>query len=305
MIREFAPAKINLFLHVGGKRPDGYHELESLVVFASIGDELTFEEAEALSLTIEGPFAAKLKDEADNLVLKAARLFAKFAALEPNVRITLTKNLPVASGIGGGSSDAAATLRGLARLWPGRLNLGQLWNIGHELGSDVPVCVLPGCWWMTGRGERFASVSEVGTFHALLVNPGAAVSTAAVFGALGARSGTGVMVKPKLFSTVPQLAGYLRRGRNDLETPARELCPSIGPTLQALEASGALLARMSGSGATCFGIYPNAVSAQAAAAAIAQEHPNWWLAPTALNFGRNWEFGTRAAADPNPPAANS
>src|SRR5689334_9616123 len=128
MIREFAPAKINLFLHVGGRRADGYHELESLVVFASVGDELEIEEADSLTLQVEGPFARALESEADNLVLRAARAFAQYAKVEPNVRITLTKNLPVASGIGGGSSDAAATLRGLSRLFRGKLTLPQLWN---------------------------------------------------------------------------------------------------------------------------------------------------------------------------------
>jgi 4-diphosphocytidyl-2-C-methyl-D-erythritol kinase len=291
MIREFAPAKINLFLHVGGRRADGYHELESLVVFASVGDELVIEEADALSLKVEGPFARGLENETDNLVLRAARDFARYAKIEPNVRITLTKNLPVASGIGGGSSDAAAMLRGLSRMFPGKLTLPQLWNIGHDLGSDVPVCVLPGCWWMTGRGERFASVKELGTFDALLVNSGAPVATADVYAALGERSGTGAIARPQSFASVADLVNYLRTGQNDLEAPARQLCPALGNTLEALAGTGALLARMSGSGGTCFGIYSNAVSAAAAAANIARAHPNWWLAPTKLNFGRKWEFG--------------
>jgi 4-diphosphocytidyl-2-C-methyl-D-erythritol kinase len=291
MIREFAPAKVNLFLHVGGRRPDGYHELESLAVFASVGDELEIEQADALSLKLEGPFARALESEADNLVLRAARAFAQYAKVESKVRITLTKNLPVASGIGGGSSDAGANLRGLSRLFPGRLTLPQLWNIGHDLGSDVPVCVLPGCWWMAGRGERFASVSEIGTFDALLVNPRALVSTAQVYGALGERSGIGTIARPKRMTTMAALVGYLRGAQNDLEAPARQLCPAIGDALEAIAGTGALLARMSGSGATCFGIYPNAVSAEAAAASIAQAHPNWWLAPTTLNFARKWDFG--------------
>lgn len=296
MIREFAPAKINLFLHVGGRRADGYHELESLVVFASVGDELEIEEADVLSLKVEGPFARALEGEADNLVLRAARAFAQYAKVEPNIRITLSKNLPVASGIGGGSSDAAATLRGLSRLFPGKLTLPQLWNIGHDLGSDVPVCVMPGCWWMAGRGERFATVSEIGTFDALLVNAGAPVSTAAAFAALKTGSGIGRIRRPPRFAVIEDLVTYLRGAQNDLEAPSRELCPLVGDTLDAISGTGALLARMSGSGATCFGIYPNAVSAEAAAATIAQAHPNWWLAPTTLNFGRKWEFGSPASA---------
>ena len=290
MIREFAPAKINLFLHVGGRRDDGYHELESLVVFASVGDELTVEEAEFLSLDVTGPFAAALGNERDNLVLRAARSFGKLANVEPRARMTLTKNLPVASGIGGGSSDAAATLRALSRLYPGRATLPQLWNIGGEVGSDIPVCVLPGCWWMTGRGERFDSVSEVGTFDAVLVNGGAKISTADVYAAVGGRNGQGQMSRPQRFGTVAQLADYLAAGHNDLETAASEISPVVGETLQALIGTNALLARMSGSGSTCFGLYPNAIAAQAAAEAILREHPNWWVTPATLNRGRKWEI---------------
>jgi 4-diphosphocytidyl-2-C-methyl-D-erythritol kinase len=291
MIREFAPAKINLFLHVGARRGDGYHELESLVVFASAGDELTFEAADELSFEASGPFAASLASETDNLVLRAARKFAEFAQVEPRVRIALTKNLPVASGVGGGSSDAAATLRGLSRLWPGKLTLPQLWNIGHDLGSDVPVCVLPGCWWMTGRGEQFASVDGVGTMDALLVNAGVPVSTAAVFDGLGERTGTGNTAKPPKHAVLmAQFVDYLAGKRNDLERPARALCPAIGETLEALAGTKALVARMSGSGATCFGLYPDTASAQLAAENIARDHPGWWVVPTKLNFGRKWEF---------------
>jgi 4-diphosphocytidyl-2-C-methyl-D-erythritol kinase len=290
MIREFAPAKINLFLHVGGRRDDGYHNLESLAVFASVGDEVTIEEADELSVHVDGPFAGALKNEPDNLVLRAARKFGELAEIEPHVRITLTKNLPVASGIGGGSSDAAATFRALSHLYPGRVTLPQLWNAGAEIGSDVPVCVLPGCWWMTGRGERFASISEIGTFDAVLVNAGTSLSTADAYAALAARTGEGQMPKPQRFGTVAQLADYLRGSRNDLEPPARAICPVIGDSLDALTQNKALLARMSGSGGTCFGLYPSAVAAQAAAEAILRAHPNWWVTPATLNRGRKWEI---------------
>lgn len=291
MIRELAPAKVNLFLHVGNKRPDGYHELESLVVFASVGDELTFEEADELSLKVEGPFASALADDQDNLVLRAARKFAEFAQVEPKVQIMLTKNLPVASGIGGGSGDAGATLRGLSRLWPGRLTLPQLWNIGHDLGSDVPVSVLPGCWWMTGRGERFLTVRDVGTLDALLINAGVPVSTAEVYEALDARTGIGKTAKPAHHCVrIAHFAEYLSGTRNDLEAPARALSPAIGEALEALAEGNPLVARMSGSGGTCFALYPDAVSAQMAAENISREHPNWWIAPTKLNYGRKWKF---------------
>ncbi len=290
MIREFAPAKVNLFLHVGSRRADGYHELESLVVFASAGDELTFEEADDLSFQVSGPFASSLAGETENLVLRAARKFAEFAQVEPRVRIALTKNLPIASGIGGGSSDAAATLRGLSRLWPGRTNLQALWNLGHDLGSDVPVCVLPGCWWMTGRGEQFASIGQVGTLDAVLVHGGGPLSTRAVFEGLGERTGVGRIPKPQRFATIAGLADYLRAARNDLEPPARALCSAVGEELEALAGTKALVARMSGSGATCFGLYSDAASAQMAAETIARDHPSWWVVPTKLNFGRKWEF---------------
>lgn len=290
MIREFAPAKVNLFLHVGQKRSDGYHEIESLVVFASVGDELTLEQADTLSLEIEGPFAGALKNEPENLVLRAARRFGELAQIEAKVRIALTKNLPVASGIGGGSSDAAATLRGLSRLNRGRTNLQALWDIAPELGSDVPVSVLPGCWLMSGRGERFSSINDFPTLDALLVNSGAPVSTADVYAALGERTGTGSANRPPRLTRMADVVDFLGSTRNDLEQPARSLCPIIGEQLALLEGSGALLARMSGSGATCFGLYPDGVTAQMAAEKIAREHPNWWLAPTRLNFGRRWEI---------------
>jgi 4-diphosphocytidyl-2-C-methyl-D-erythritol kinase len=289
MIRELAPAKVNLFLHVAQKRPDGYHDIESLVVFASVGDELTVEEADELSLEVTGPFAHVLQDESDNLVLRAARKLAALVKMEPHVRIALTKNLPVASGIGGGSSDAGATLRGLSRLWRGRANLQGLWDLAGDIGSDVPVSVLPGCWWMTGRGERFSSTPEIGTLDALLVNAGAPVATADVYGALGERTGVGQFPRPQRFATIAELADYLGKARNDLEAPARKLCPAIGDTLDALARTKALFTRMSGSGATCFGLYPDTASAQMAADTILRTHPNWWVAPTRLNFGRKWE----------------
>lgn len=290
MIREFAPAKVNLFLHVGDRRSDGYHELESLVVFAEAGDELAFEEGDSLSLNIEGPFAGGLTSAEDNLVLRAANVFARYADVEPKVSITLRKNLPIASGMGGGSSDAAATMRGLCRLWPGRLGLPQLWNIANEIGADVPVCVLPGCWWMTGRGERFATVSQVGTVDAVLANPGVAVSTAEVFAKLGERRGVGKSAKPTNAGTVTGLTDYLKGLDNDLQRPAQQICPAIDNVLDSLTREGALLARMSGSGATCFGLFSDTARAQLAAESIARNHPNWWVIATKLNRGRKWEF---------------
>jgi 4-diphosphocytidyl-2-C-methyl-D-erythritol kinase len=253
-IRIFAPAKINLFLHVGDKRPDGYHALESLVVFVDVGDELVMAPAPELSLEIEGPFAGELSGEGDNLVLKAAR------ALGASAAITLTKNLPVASGIGGGSADAAAVLRGLGR---GR---DDLHRIAGLLGSDVPVCVESRAAWMEGRGEILTPMT-VPEMHLVLVNPRVGVPTAAVFRALQARSGLGAARTVALDGT-----------RNDLESPARVIQPVIGKVLDALSRSPDVqLARMSGSGATCFGLFGDAEAAARAADRLAGAHPGWWV----------------------------
>ncbi len=253
-VKVFAPAKINLFLHVGDKRADGYHALESLAVFVDVGDELAIAPAEALSLQVDGPFADGLDGEDDNLVLKAAR------ALNATARIVLTKNLPVASGVGGGSADAAAVLRGLGA---GRSDLHA---IAATLGSDVPVCVDSRAAWMEGRGE-ILTPATVPEMHLVLVNPRLGVSTAAVFRALGARSGLGAARSTALEGT-----------RNDLEAPARALQPAIGEVLDAMAASpGARLARMSGSGATCFGLFDDAEAAARAGKLLSDAHPGWWV----------------------------
>ncbi|HWA90930.1 MAG TPA: 4-(cytidine 5'-diphospho)-2-C-methyl-D-erythritol kinase [Rhizomicrobium sp.] len=256
-VRVFAPAKINLFLHVGDKRADGFHALESLAVFVDVGDELAFAPSPELSLAIDGPFAGELTGEGDNLVLKAARALGMTAA------ITLTKNLPVASGIGGGSADAAAVLRGLGK---GRHDLRE---IAEALGSDVPVCVPSKPAWMEGRGEILTPMT-VPEMHLVLVNPRVGVSTAAVFRALERRSGLGAVKSNALDGT-----------RNDLEAPARALQPVIGEVLDAIATlPGARLARMSGSGATCFGLFGEALVAARAAEQLAAKYPGWWVRAT-------------------------
>jgi len=264
-VRVFAPAKINLFLHAGDKRADGYHALQSLVVFTDVGDALTLDHDAALTLTIEGPFAQGLAGEADNLILKAARALSKTA------RMTLTKNLPVASGIGGGSADAAAALRGLAKLHG--MDTAGLQETAAMLGSDVPVCVASRSAWMEGRGEVVTPVPAP-RLAMVLVNPGVAVPTAGVFRALESRRGTG-MALPAGFDSGQGLLDFLKRMSNDLEAPARAIQPVIGEVLQAL--SGAGLARMSGSGATCFGVFDDDAQAVAAARDIARAHPAWWV----------------------------
>ena len=276
-VKVFAPAKINLFLHVGEQRSDGYHALESLVVFADVGDELLIEPAKAFSLTLDGPFGAKLADEGDNLIAKAARALGAKAGRSPDVRITLTKNLPVASGIGGGSADAAAALRGLVQFWDLKIPHDELHTIAESLGSDVPACLLSETLWMTGRGEGIQPVPGLPPAPLVLVNPGVAVSTARIFANLKNRVGVGQAAKPKADLSVLALADYFKSNRNDLEKPAREIAPAIDEVLQAISHSGALRARMSGSGATCFGLFADDKSAEAAAAKIAEDHPHWWV----------------------------
>jgi 4-diphosphocytidyl-2-C-methyl-D-erythritol kinase len=273
-IAETAAAKINLFLHAGARRADGYHDLQSLAVFASVGDQLSFGEADALSLSLAGPFAPALASEADNITLKAARALAARKGGSVGARIELVKYLPVASGLGGGSADAAATLRGLNELWGLDLPAGELRALGAAIGSDVPACIASVSAWMEGRGERVTPVS-LPLLHLVLVNPGVAVSTADVFGKLSQRSGTD-LDRPSTFADTEALLEFLAATSNDLEAPAIALAPAINEALVALAAGGALLSRMSGSGATCFGLFESEVRAKFAAKAISETRPDWW-----------------------------
>lgn len=270
MATEPAPAKINLALHVTGRRADGYHLLDSLVAFAGIGDRITAEPADRLSLTVVGPMAAGLSPGPDNLVLRAARLMGPQGA-----RLELHKELPVASGIGGGSADAAATLRLLARLW--RCPLPPAEAV-LSLGADVPVCLPGRPARMSGVGEHLAPLDHpLPPAWLVLANPGVALSTPAVFAALASRDNPPLPAMPPL-ADAGALAGYLAACRNDLEPPARGLAPVIGTVLGALQAQpGCLLARMSGSGATCFGLFAAERPAASAAGAIARIMPGWWV----------------------------
>jgi 4-diphosphocytidyl-2-C-methyl-D-erythritol kinase len=270
MLTEAAPAKVNLFLHVTGRRSDGYHELDSLVVFAGAADQLRAEPAEALSLTLRGPFGATLDAEPDNLVLRAARALAVAAGRDLRVRLTLEKNLPVASGIGGGSADAAACLRLLGRLW----NVTPSPELAISLGADVPVCLAARPSRMTGVGERLAAAPVLPDCGMVLVNPGVALRTADVFRARGGGfSATAEL--PDGWPDAASMAADLFALGNDLEPPAIGLCPAIGDVLAALRAApGCLLARMSGSGATCFGLF--AGPGESAEAAEALRRPGWW-----------------------------
>jgi 4-diphosphocytidyl-2-C-methyl-D-erythritol kinase len=274
----FAPAKINLMLHVGDRREDGFHALESLAVFADVGDQLAFEDAEGLSLTLDGPFAAGLQAESDNLVLRAARALAAHAGCAANAKIALTKNLPVASGIGGAAAAAPATLRGLVQLWDIETGPERMRELAATLGSDVPVCVESRPSWMEGRGERVTYARKMPAANILLVNPGVAVPTAAVFKALKTRRGIGALSFPPFAGELWTLTEFLKETANDLEAPALQIAPVVGAVLDAMRAQpGVALARMSGSGATCFALFENDQGAPQAAAAIAAAHPDWWV----------------------------
>jgi 4-diphosphocytidyl-2-C-methyl-D-erythritol kinase len=285
---EPAPAKINLFLHVGERRADGFHPLQSLAVFTELGDRLTVEAGEALCLQLEGPFAAGLVAEPDNLVLRAARALAETAGIPAAARLTLTKNLPVASGIGGGSADAAAALRALAGLW--QVNLSErLAGIAASLGSDVPVCLASQPAFMEGRGEILSRVQSLPRLPLLLVNPRIAVPTRDVFAALTTRTGASMTLPRGPFRDSADMLRLLEATHNDLEAPAQGLQPVIGTVLKALSGlPGALFARMSGSGATCFALFADDAACARGGETLRAAHGDWWIAPTfvpAFNIG--------------------
>lgn len=272
-LRETAPAKVNLHLHVTGRRADGYHLLDSIAVFPGAADALSAAAAPILSLRIEGPHSAGLEAGPDNLVHRAAVLLAQAAGVEWGAALVLHKALPVASGIGGGSADAAATLRLLSRLWDVALPPPRLAALAATLGADVPVCVASRPARMGGIGEVLTDAPALPTYGMILVNPGAAVSTPAVF---GARTGpfTPPAVLPPGWADVPAMAATLATLNNDLEAPALSICPAVGDALAWLRARpGCLLARMSGSGATCFALL---APGPAAAALAADAPPGWW-----------------------------
>jgi 4-diphosphocytidyl-2-C-methyl-D-erythritol kinase len=281
-----APAKINLALHVTARRPDGYHEIDTLAVFAEMGDRVEAHIAQDDSFALCGPFAGALDGHA-NLVLAARdalRHAARAAGHEArNVALQLEKKLPIASGIGGGSADAAAALLALKALWalPRDFGLGE---IAQGLGADVPMCLASRPLLARGIGDRITPVELPEALHAVLVNPGVAVHTRAMFEQLERRDN----------AAMEPLSGggfglaWLQRQRNDLQPPAMAAHSVIGAVLERLEAqNGCLLARMSGSGATCFALFDTREEAQAAALAIGREQPGWWCVATRLLAGEN------------------
>lgn len=307
---EQAPAKLNLYLHVTGKRDDGYHTLDSLVAFADFGDKITVESCEGLRLSITGPYSVQVPSGPDNLVLKAAHLLAEKSGVEANAHIILEKNLPVASGIGGGSADAAATLKALIKLWDLQLAderihhaadqigddkdtqraLGVLFSswrddldgermnaLALSLGADVPVCFEGRTVYMGGVGEQLTLAPILPKVWVVLVNPNIALSTPEVF-----KARQGDFSPPAPFFEAPKdaqdLARQLEMRSNDLYAPAISLAPEIQDVLKAIETQeGCLLARMSGSGATCFGLFAHPNEARSACQSLDQSQPSWWV----------------------------
>ncbi len=275
-ITQLARAKVNLTLHVVRAQKNRYHPLYSLVVFADIGDELSARRAKKFSLKIDGPFAAGLSNGSDNLVLKAARDNAQCNGIHIKAAYHLTKSLPIASGIGGGSADAAAAIRLLA-IMNNQPPLSNDWQI-LEIGSDVPVCHLSKTSIMEGVGEELTPLPGLGRVAAILVNPGVAVSTGAIFSAFDKGGTSSEFALPS-----GSLLEMARAGRNDLQNIAVGIEPVIQTVLDEIEMQEhCQLVRMSGSGATCFGLFETYENAQNASAAIKRKYPDWWCAPTML-----------------------
>ncbi|KPH10081.1 4-(cytidine 5'-diphospho)-2-C-methyl-D-erythritol kinase [Rhizobium acidisoli] len=280
-VTEEARAKINLALHVTGQRADGYHLLDMLVTFADCGDRLGFLPAQTDAFTLSGRFGEMLAgDGGTNLVLRARDLLREqFGALAFPVHIHLQKNLPVASGIGGGSADAAAALRGLMRLWGMSLPVEALASLALKLGADVPMCLESRPLIARGIGEEIEAVADLPAFAMVLANPLKGMSTPEVFRRLTTKNNPALSLAPGLSGSAGWLA-VIDAARNDLEPPARQLVPEIAVISAMLQARGALLTRMSGSGATCFGIFASMAEAQEAAAALHGERPDWYFQAT-------------------------
>jgi len=278
-VTEQAPAKINLALAVIGQREDGYHLLDSLVTFTAFGDRIGLSPAAQDRLTLSGRFGDALAADADNLVTRTRdRLRGALAAagrVAPPVHIHLEKNLPIASGIGGGSADAAATARGLLTLWQADVPKAELDAMAISLGADVPMCLASRPLIARGVGEDITPV-PMPSLPMVLANPLVGVSTPAVFKALASKHNP-PLVLDRAPADWPEAIGRLR---NDLEPPARALCPDIAAISESLAATSATLVRMSGSGATCFALYPSDAAAERAASALATRHPSWFFTAT-------------------------
>ncbi|MDC0033598.1 4-(cytidine 5'-diphospho)-2-C-methyl-D-erythritol kinase [Alphaproteobacteria bacterium] len=277
MLTTLAPAKINLYLHVVGRRSDGFHELDSLIAFADVHDLIKVEPADTLTLTLEGRFARALENDQNNMVLRAATALAEQAGLQHGASIILSKNLPVASGIGGGSADAAATLRALNNFWQVGMDDAALSLLGQSLGADVPVCLFGQTAQVRGIGQRIAPGPVLPDVGILLANPVVGVSTAAVFSKRQGAFST-VVDLPAAFDSVSSLVEFLSDCHNDLLASARQLSPQIDAVLAEIAGQpNCLFTSLSGSGATCFGLFDDVSTARAAASSIKGERAAWWI----------------------------
>jgi 4-diphosphocytidyl-2-C-methyl-D-erythritol kinase len=283
-LRDTAKAKLNLTLEVLGRRADGYHEMRSLVGFTELGDGVAFEPGDGLALAVEGPFAGAL--QGDNLVIAAADAAKAKAPCIALGRFRLTKTLPVAAGLGGGSADAAAALRLLAKASPGALSPAALVEIAASLGSDVTACLASRPALMTGRGERVAEIRGMPACGVVLVNPGLPLAAASVYGELNAAplsTRTSEEAVPDFGASFERLIDYARPRGNDLAAAALRLAPVIGEVLTALRSlDGAHLVQLAGSGPTCFALFATEDEAKRGAASLEEAHPSWWVAATML-----------------------
>lgn len=281
MIETLAPAKINLYLHVTGQRADGYHYLDSLVAFTNIGDRLQLHPADKFRFFMDGPFAGSLldQDSESNLAVRAVRLLAKELNRPLDFELTLTKNLPIASGIGGGSTDAAGALRLAAAHYGLAPDASLLYEIASSLGQDIPCCIAAQTCTFEGIGDVVGPGPELPLTHMVLVNPGVGLSTPSVF-----KNRKEEFLAPSPLLSDPcdtrELCTMLSARSNNLTPSAIELCPVIADILNALKMQeGCLLHRMSGSGATCFGLFEDRAGAKSAAARLYEAHPDWWVVP--------------------------
>jgi 4-diphosphocytidyl-2-C-methyl-D-erythritol kinase len=277
-VRIFAPAKINLYLHVTGRRADGLHDLDSLVVFAGIGDDIAVSHASCIDFAVDGPFAHAVPSCPNNLVVRAAHALAELGKVTTGSKIRLTKRLPVASGIGGGSADAAAVIYALLRLWRLRPEPSRLKDMAMALGADVPVCMAGRPMFVGGAGETLIQAPPLPACWLVLANPLREVSTALVF-----KERQGTFSAASRFTETPanvsHLTTILQSRNNDLAAAARNILPEVGAVLDALaELPGALLSRMSGSGATGFALFSDQNEAESAAASLRKVWPEWWVA---------------------------
>ena len=293
MISIKAPAKINFYLHVTGVRHDGYHLLTSLIAFADVCDEIAIDHGEKLSLRTDGEFAGSLPPNNENMVTKAAILLADTIGVEPSVKIHLTKNLPVASGIGGGSLDAAATLMGLCQYWNYTPNKILLFQLANNLGTDVPACLFGRASVVSGIGDELVPAPTLPESWLVLVNPGVPVSTSQVFKRYKKKFSTPAkfVQSPKYTS---EFVDQLLDSSNDLTEAAIAEAPIISEVIKNIQScNGSLLTRLSGSGATCFGIFEHQTDAKVAALSLAEKFPRWWVRATPLlNRWKQFEINT-------------